>query len=155
MTQAIRVEFDRENFRRLLLLALLGEEVYERVGEARGTYEEGGGAVTGELLRLAHEAGMRESSPHEDHFDPAPHFDDELREIMDDYDDDAFWDELEERLGRRDFERESSGAEKKGDDKEMEAFREYYADEFETFGIDRLEINKDAPVSDIRGALRD
>jgi len=71
----------------------------------------------------------------------------EIREIMDEYDDYIFWDELETRMGKRNFERTITTDDKK-DIKENEGWYpnrihelyEKYRDEFEKYGIDRLEI---------------
>lgn len=72
-----------------------------------------------------------------------------LREAMDDYDDETFWHELEVRLGKRDFERTITEAEKK----EIKENGGWYPDrihgiydgwgaEFEKNGVERLGIIK-------------
>lgn len=73
-------------------------------------------------------------------------FSEKMEEVMDDYDDEIFWHELETRLGKRDFERTMTKAEKK----EMEEDRWYpkrihelydkWSKEFEDNGVERLEI---------------
>lgn len=69
-------------------------------------------------------------------------------EIMSDYDDYAFWSELENRLARRDFSRTITEAEKKEAVKTgwlPNRFREIekkYEEEFEENGLENIEIKK-------------
>ncbi len=69
-----------------------------------------------------------------------------LQEIMDEYDDYIFWNELEVRMGKRDFWRTMSEKERKDIEKNgclPERIHELYAKyekEFEKYGIDRIEI---------------
>ena len=74
-----------------------------------------------------------------------------INEIIEDYNDYIFWNELEVRTGKRDFERTITEEEKKyikkNNDWLPERINELYdkyRDEFEKYGINRLEIkNKD------------
>lgn len=73
-------------------------------------------------------------------------FSEEMQEVMDDYDDETFWHELETRLGKRDFERTMTEIEEiktKKDgwypDRICDIY-EKYEKEFEEYGIERLEI---------------
>lgn len=72
---------------------------------------------------------------------------DRLQEVMDDYDDETFWHELEIRLGKRDLMKTIT----KQEQEEMEENGGWYPDrihnlynkwseEFENYGIDRLDI---------------
>jgi len=70
-----------------------------------------------------------------------------IQEIMDEYDDYIFWNELEVRMGKRDFERTITDDDKKyiKENKgwypeRIHGLYEKYAQEFEKYGIDRLEI---------------
>ena len=72
-----------------------------------------------------------------------------MREIMDEYDDYIFWNELEVRMGKRDFERSITADDKryikenKGWFPErIHEIYEKYRREFENYGIDRLEIKE-------------
>ena len=73
-----------------------------------------------------------------------------IDEIVEDYDDYTFWNELEVRMGKRDFERTITEKEKqyikenKGwlPDRIHEIY-EKYRQEFENYGIDRLELKND------------
>lgn len=73
-----------------------------------------------------------------------------IQEIMDEYDDYIFWNELEVRIGKRDFERTITADDKKyiKENKgwypeRIHDIYEKYEKEFEEYGIDRLEIKKD------------
>jgi len=72
-----------------------------------------------------------------------------IQEIMDEYDDYIFWNELEVRMGKRDFERTMTEEDKKyiKENKgwypeRIHDIYEKYRKEFETHGIDRLEIKE-------------
>ena len=84
---------------------------------------------------------------------------DELHKLLAEYDDERFWDGLEERLGMRDFERGMTPVDQETIDRTSrmpERVKDLYVryhEEFETYGVDRLEINHNAPVSDVRDLL--
>ena len=70
-----------------------------------------------------------------------------IQEIMDEYDDYVFWNELEVRMGKRDFEKTITEEDKKNIKENKGWYPERiheiydkYAEEFEEHGIDRLEI---------------
>ena len=71
----------------------------------------------------------------------------EIQGVIDDYDNETFWDELSDRLATRDLVRQH-GAERLDSmtpKDRIHAFCEaesLYADEFETNGLDRVEIRK-------------
>ena len=78
-----------------------------------------------------------------------------IQEIMDEYDDYIFWNELEVRMGKRDFERTITADDKKyiKENKGWYPERIYglyekYRDEFEKYGIDRLKVMKNGVNSD-------
>jgi hypothetical protein len=73
----------------------------------------------------------------------------ELSEILDEYDDYIFWNELEVRMGKRDFEKTETDDDKKYNKeskgwypRRIDAVYAKYAQEFENYGIDRLEIRE-------------
>lgn len=81
-------------------------------------------------------------------------FSEKLREAMDDYDNEIFWDELETRLGKRDFERTMTPEERK----EIEENNGLYTDrihkiyerwgkELEENGIEMLEISENIDIT--------
>lgn len=70
-----------------------------------------------------------------------------IQEIMDEYDNYIFWNELEVRMGKRDFERTITADDKKyiKENKgwypeRIHELYDEYRDEFEKYGIGRLEI---------------
>ncbi len=75
-------------------------------------------------------------------------FSEEMDVIMDDYDDETFWNELETKLGKRDFERDMTEEEMKKAEEDgfysekIWDYYEKYGKEFEENGINRLEIVK-------------
>lgn len=73
-----------------------------------------------------------------------------IQAIIDEYDDYIFWNELEVRMGKRDFERTITEEEKKyiKENKgwlpeRIHEIYEKYRQEFENHGIDRLELKND------------
>lgn len=79
---------------------------------------------------------------------PSETLDATVHEILEDYEDDAFWEHLETDLGKRDFFRTMTDEERKKMEEEqwlperVQEFYDMYADEFEKNGIDNLEIVK-------------
>jgi hypothetical protein len=76
-------------------------------------------------------------------------FSEELQETVDEYDNETFWQELEMRLGKRDFERTVTEAEKKEIEdnngwlpERIHGLYEKWGKEFEDYGIERLEVMK-------------
>jgi len=74
-------------------------------------------------------------------------FYEKIQEIMNEYDDYIFWNELEVRMGKRDFERTITANDKKYIKENKGWYPERihelygkYSNEFEKHGIDRLEI---------------
>ena len=84
---------------------------------------------------------------------------DDLHALLGEYDEERFWEALEQRLGLRDFERNKTPQDQDIIDRthrmpeHVQKLFERYELEFETYGIDRLEINPEAPVSDVRDLL--
>lgn len=69
----------------------------------------------------------------------------EVREYIDDYDDDCFWEELKDRLVQRDFVKmygQEAVAKMDWQEKfkKQEPFEEKYAKEFEDYGLERLQV---------------
>jgi hypothetical protein len=155
----IKLELSREEFRQLLLLAGIGDFVRGDVLDSRDGDPGDEGELFDTLMRVAFDHHLPEARRHENHIDPSREFDDLQMEFISEYNDEQFWNELERRLGRRDFERSMTTEDRAYIEREgwmperIYAFYKKYSDEFEAVGIDRLEINKDALVSDIRDAL--
>lgn len=156
----VRFELSREEFRELLLMVGIGDFIRGAVIEARENNPGNEGELFMKLMRTAFKHGLPEARRHDEHVDASDDFMETQMDFIEEYNDEEFWNELERRLGKRDFEREVNADDlaymKKSGGWLPERIYEYYqkySDEFEAFGIDRLEISKDAPVSDIRDAL--
>ena len=85
-------------------------------------------------------------------------FSEKLQEVIDDYDDETFWSELETRLGKRDFEKTMTEAERKEMQKNNgwypERIHEIYESwnrEFEKNGVERLGIVSDKDTNSKAG----
>lgn len=78
---------------------------------------------------------------------PSDAFSEKMQIVMDDYDNETFWHELETRLGKRDFERTMT-KEEEGEIEEKGGWLPYrihdlyekWAQEFEKYGVERLSI---------------
>ncbi len=146
----ISLELSRDDFRELLLLASIGDRIRGAVMDA--TADEEGGVhvihdrVIDALFEVALDKELPEVQAHEDHIDPARWFDEEQIRILKEYEDEVFWEELEIRLSKRDFDRAAEPF-------PIGTYREKYAHETSSYGVDRLVIDENAPVSDMRDAL--
>lgn len=81
-------------------------------------------------------------------YEPTRVLDDALRPIIEEYEDGCFWDQLIERLANRDLlaEHGADGLEKLDQDEydsQMEERESVYEEEFNDFGLDRLQIVED------------
>ena len=146
----ITLELSRNDFRELLLLASIGDRIRGTVmdqtageaGEVHAIHDR----VIDALYEVALENRLPEVKADEDHIDPGRWFDDDQIRILKEYEDDVFWDELEIRLSKRDFDRAAEPL-------PIGLYREKYAKETTSYGVDRLFIDENAPVSDMRDAL--
>lgn len=148
------MSLSEQEFRELVLLVAIGAHVRNGVLDSNDEYEPSRDEMLEKkLLALAAEAELPFVKKHADHYDVDMSLEMEQLDIIDAYDDDTFWDELEVRLGQRDFDRTMTPL----DDQflsenhgllpdRIHAIYDQYAEEFEKYGIDRLEINKKAPV---------
>ena len=91
------------------------------------------------------------SAEHAEYF-PSNEFEEgEVADLISEYDDDQFWEELPDRLAMRDFSREydeqaAAALDSKDFAAKSQPFLDKYWDEVEKHGIDRLEIaGGDAP----------
>ena len=130
---------------------MLGSRVKEEVLEARGLPFVQALAMQEYLLSNVETFELDEMV--EDvagSFAPAEKVSSEIESMMNEYDEEAFWSELETRLGQRDFYATLDPAERKdleteGDKwlpEEVHEYCEKYAQEFDTHGLDRLRIQK-------------
>jgi hypothetical protein len=150
----IHFALTKDEFRELLMLVLIGNHVRNSALEVDHAYDPNRHEVLeGALLRAAGKLEAPYVRSHEGHYDPTPELEMEYVRYIEDFIDDTFWDELEVRLGKRDFDRTMT----EEDDEYLEehdgrlpprahAIYKRYHEEFDKYGIDRLEVNKNAPV---------
>lgn len=148
--EKIMLELTRDDFRELLLLASIGDRIRGSVmdvtADEEGAVHDIHDRVIDALYEVALENALPEVKPHEDHIDPERWFEDDQIRILKEYEDDVFWEELEIRLSKRDFDRAKEPL-------PIGTYREKYAHETTSYGVDRLFIDENAPVSDMRDAL--
>lgn len=80
----------------------------------------------------------------------ADDYSEQLQEVMDEYDNESFWHELEVHLGKRDFERTLTESERKQMvenhgwyPERIHELYEKWNKEFQEYGIERLEVQED------------
>ncbi len=163
------ISLTKEQFRELLLLASLGNHVRRDAFVADGQYDpERDEVLISTMYEIAYEAGIGDveidgsnrSEENSGAITPTQDFEESVHTILEDFSDEQFWRELSLLLGQRDLERSITHDERL--DAELNSIQlpmrlyelcERYDKEFETFGIDRLEINENAQVSDLRDVL--
>lgn len=131
------------------------------VREQEGVYEpKHDEAFENMLYRVGLGHGITGMEKSEDgYIGPSPDTEEQRHTIIEAYDEDQFWFELERLLGQRDLERTMTKEERREIDKQgwlpkrVHELYEKYSDEFEAFGIERLEINPSAPIPDVRTLL--
>lgn len=155
MTKPINLVVSKEQFRELLLNNLIGIYLREAMLEADDQPFEHLRLVQKQLLQAAEEHGWKEyTQTFKNHLLPAEDILSEQHEAIDFFIDDSFWDELPRRLGQRDLDRtmtkeEESEAHKTGlVPKRTYELYQKYEEEFERYGLDRLDINEQAPNLD-------
>jgi|GEM_PF-1454742 len=165
----MNIVLTKEQFRELLLLASLGNHIRRDALMSNGQYTpERDEALISSLYESAYEAGIGDveidsnnrAEENTGAITPTQNFEESVHAILEDFSDEQFWHELSLLLGQRDLERsmapdERLGMELSGGEFPSRLFDlcERYDKEFETFGIDRLEINENAQVSDLRDVL--
>lgn len=150
----ISFSLESDEFRELMLLVIIGNYVRNGSLEGAGLYKpEKHEAMERAMLRAAGECEAPFVRSHEGHFDPSADLEAESIQYIEHFIDDTFWEELEIRLGRRDFDRtmteeESDHIEETNGRLPKRVYELYkiYRDELDKYGVDRLEINKNAPV---------
>lgn len=154
----IKIELTRKEFTELLTLAHIGEYVRNGVLDDRNEYNpEQHLALTAKLYQLALEHKFTEVEKSKlagmDYVGPTIKFDESMHELIGEYEEEHFWHELITRLSHRDFYRTITPEEKQQAEKEFwlpkrhDKIVDQYDNEFEQFGIERLEINKQAEVA--------
>ena len=148
----MKINFTKKQFEVLLKLVYMGNWVAnahrtDREDDKRiEKYEE----MQKYLLSFAKEFGLEKyvDIDNEEMYPSIELEEDETNELIDEYDDETFWEELTYRFTRRDFVREYGEEEISKMDtmeriKKDHPFLEKYQDEVDNYGIDRLEIVDD------------
>jgi|CXWL01.1.fsa_nt_gi hypothetical protein len=148
------IDFTDEEFAALLEMAYLGEWMtnahLSSEDDRNVEYE----AVLSKLLGQAREIGLDELVVVEDdRFAPSPAFEESeaVRSVIEDYDDDTFWQEIVDRLATRDVlqrfgERRLEAMTPDERLAILDEAAERYAKEMEEYGLDRL-IVAEEPVT--------
>lgn len=144
----MEIKLSKEQCRELLLNAMVGSFVRGGVADSRGEDWEDVDKINDYILSVAKEAGFNDLLQiFHGKIMPSDELIEEEEAIIDEYNDDQFWHELEMCLGQRDFEREKTEEDKKYikehdgwlPDK-INNYYEKYEKEFEENGIMNLEI---------------
>ncbi len=145
----MKIDFTKKQFEVLLKLAYMGNWVANahRTGRENDKRIEKYEEMQKYLLSFAKEFGLEKyvDIDNEEMYPSIELEEDETNELIDEYDDETFWEELTYRFMRRDFVREYGEEEISKMDtmeriKKDHPFLEKYQDEVDNYGIDRLEI---------------
>jgi hypothetical protein len=145
MEAPVTVTFSEEDYRRLMLLTLLGEWVINAVRKdpdpafldtASRVYSFAKGTPLERLVGFDTDEGA---------WGPSEAFELEAQALIDEYDDTTFWEELTTRLTERDLianfgERAVRGMRPNERVREASKIAKAYTQEFEDSGLDRLHI---------------
>lgn len=147
----MQIELTEEQYKEMAELVVLGYWVRGHVAEIRDEQDKGRWKNAQNRILFAamnNDIGGVAELFH-GYIMPADELSSRVEEMMEEYDDDEFWHELEVRLGQRDFYRDVSTEELKKinedngwlPDKVHDYYRKY-EEEFDKYDIDRLEIKK-------------
>ena len=150
----MQIEFSREQYRSLMKAVEIGDAVYGILGDlVDKKYKKDSNKIQElQTYLLSKAADFRSKDLMEifnGHVITSDKFGGQMEDVLYDYDNDVFWDELERRLGKRDFYRNITAEEKVESEKtewlpeRVHEFYEQWRKEFEDFGVNRLEVNKD------------
>lgn len=147
----VEIKLTKKEYGDLLDLVYLGEWMINGIrlhGEEIQKYEN----ILQHIYSHAGDAGLKnliEFIEEHNEFSPTKEFEEdlEINQYMDEYDDENFWDELVDRLARRDFIKEygEDAVKKMSWDERIEKehpFIEKYEEEFEEDGIENLKIEE-------------
>lgn len=150
------IEFTKEQFEALLKLVYLGNWLANanRDGSAEDPHKEEYEKLEDYIFSYAKQFGFGQYVENEEaekgKFYPTRIFEEktDIQELIDEYDEETFWDELIDRLGERDFERHYSKDEIQKMTQEerfnkLYEFIDKWEEEINENGIERLEIKKD------------
>lgn len=143
----MRVDFTKERYKELLLLVLLGSWVRGGVADLKGEYSPKMDELEDYLLGKAKDFDLEHLTENfKGHMVPSDAFAKEYEAMIEEYNEDEFWSELEILLGKRDFYEEATKQELETIEKDgwlsgkADQYYRKYQDEFEKYGIERLRI---------------
>jgi len=151
--KTMQIEFTKEQFENLLKVVYLGNWMANAIhnGDKDDPINKDFENIENYIFSFAKDFGFEEYVDDEDSkegkYFPTNDFDELVREYIEDYDEDCFWDELFYRMSDRDFQRKYSHAEiakmemKERFEKE-EPFRQKWDGEINSHGIERLEVKE-------------
>ena len=144
----MEIKLSRQQFETLLKSVYLGDWMVNAI-RVPGTYVPEFEELEQFLLSLAHESDFRdvvEFDPTLSQFFLKEEVYEKLQPFIDEYDDEAFWDGLVDRLADRDFSETYGDSVKRMDqDERLEkyhAFVDKYEAEIAEHGVDRLRISR-------------
>lgn len=141
----MQLEFREDEVKALVKLAFVGNEIINGIrgdGDKLAEFE----SLVHKIYKAAFEAGMNKEIGHfesDKTYDVSPEFGEEAYKIIDEYDDETFWEELAYRLSERDT--DMSGKEFGSNEERMAdvwAREGLYAEEIMENGIARLAIDE-------------
>lgn len=151
----MQMELSKEQFKTLLKLVYLGNWLANasRDGRPENPHKEEYETTEDYIFSFAKQFGFGEYVDDEEagegKFYPTRMFEEEtdIQELIDEYDEETFWDEIIDRLGERDFHRRYSKDEiqkmsREERFKKLYEFIDKWADEIDENGIERLGIIK-------------
>jgi len=153
----ISVSFTTEELDELLTLAGIGEYVRDGVLDDRGEYGEGNQS---NLLEKLHAIALEQKIPGIETVDldgmmytgPNEERESATHEWVEEHDEENFWSTLSARLGRRDFFKEMTKEDEAEMDKtgwlpeRVQGYLDAYETEFESYGVERMMIDQNAPI---------
>lgn len=147
----MKINLTKKQYETLIKAVEIGSSVYGILGDSiEGDYKKESDEIDNlqkYLLDFASDFGFDDmTEKFEGELIMSDDFSEKMQEAMDDYDDEIFWHELETRLGKRDFERTMTEAEKEEMEedgwypKRIHDLYDKWSKEFEDNGVERLGI---------------
>jgi len=145
----MNIEITKEQLKEMILAAMFYSWIRGGLADSKGEdfseYEK----LEKYLLQVAKENKFDLAEEFKSYLVPTDQLCQLQEKIMEEHDEDTFWHELVTALGKRDFYKTITDTDKQFIEKEdmfperIHQLYEKYEEEFDKFGIDRLEIKKD------------
>lgn len=151
----MKINLTKKQYECLIKAIEAGSSVYGILGDTVADYYKPQSIEIENLqdyfLNFAHDFGMENiTEEFQGNLITSNDYSEQMEEAMDDYNNETFWNELQVRLGKRDFSRTMTALEEK-EIKEnggwlpdrIHGIYDEWEKEFEEHGIERLEVKKD------------